>query len=78
MAGPHSRPEDADTPAENRRLESWKQIANYLKRTVRTVHRWEKEEGLPVHRHLHKKQGTVYAYTREIDEWWRDRAVSAG
>jgi TolB-like protein/Tfp pilus assembly protein PilF len=50
-------------------LDSWKQIARYLKRDERTVRRWE-SEGLPVHRHLHKKQATVYAYKSEIDVWW--------
>lgn len=28
-------------------LESWREIAAYLKRTVRTVQRWKKLEGLP-------------------------------
>jgi TolB-like protein/Tfp pilus assembly protein PilF len=55
------------------RLESWKEIAAYLRRSVRTVHRWEKEEGLPVHRHLHKRLGTVYAFKSEIDAWWQTR-----
>ncbi len=32
------------------RLDSWKEIAAYLKRGARTVQRWEREEGLPVHR----------------------------
>ena len=54
------------------RLESWKDIANYLKRGVTTVQRWEKQEGLPVHRHLHDKLGTVYAYKPEIDAWWEN------
>jgi TolB-like protein/Flp pilus assembly protein TadD len=78
MAIPRSdRATDPAGPPTGRRLESWKEIAAYLKRTVRTVHRWEKNEGLPVHRHLHRKQGTIYAYTAEIDAWWRDRAVHA-
>lgn len=51
------------------RLDSWKQIAAYLQRGVRTVRRWETEEGLPVHRHLHRVLGSVYAYKSEIDEW---------
>ena len=51
------------------RLDSWKEIAAYLKRDERTVRRWE-DEGLPVHRHLHKKQASVYAYRTEIDAWW--------
>ena len=40
----------AETP--NGRLDSWKEIGAYLKRDVTTVRRWEKREGLPVHRHL--------------------------
>src|SRR5215510_8539721 len=55
------------------RLDSWKEIAAYLKRSVRTVTRWEREEGLPVHRHLHSKAGTVYAYKEELDTWWNAR-----
>ena len=55
------------------RLDSWKEIAAYLKRSVRTVTRWEREEGLPVHRHLHSKSGSVYTYTAELDEWWTSR-----
>jgi TolB-like protein len=53
------------------RLESWKQIAAYLKRGVRTVRRWEHEEGLPVHRHVHRVLGSVYAYKSELDAWRR-------
>ena len=59
-------------PPASERLESWKEIANYLKRGVRTIQRWEKQEGLPVHRHLHDKLGTVYAYQPEIDAWWEN------
>ena len=51
------------------RLDSWKEIAAYLKRGLRTVRRWEDEEGLPVHRHVHRTHGTVYAYKSEIDVW---------
>ncbi len=60
-------------PTGSDRLDSWKEIAAYLKRDVRTVHRWEAEEGLPVRRHLHKKRGTVYAYKAELEEWWNAR-----
>ena len=49
------------------RLESWKDIAAYLKRDVSTVQRWEKREGMPVHRHLHDKIGSVYAFPAELD-----------
>jgi len=54
------------------RLDSWKEIATYLRRQVRTVNLWERAEGLPVHRHLHLKRGTVYAYKSELDEWRRE------
>lgn len=55
------------------RLDSWKEIAAHLGRSVRTVTRWEREEGLPVHRHLHSKSGSVFAYKSELDAWWTSR-----
>src|SRR5467141_1938704 len=61
-------PASPETPA-NERLDSWKEIAGYLKRDERTVRRWEKD-GLPVHRHRNKKKAAVYAYRPEIDAWW--------
>lgn len=51
------------------RLDSWKEIASYLKREVRTVQMWEKKEGLPVHRHFHNHLGTVFAFRSEIEAW---------
>jgi Tol biopolymer transport system component len=62
---PQARTED--------RLDSWKKIASYLRRDVSTVQRWERREGLPVHRHLHDKQGSVYAFRNELDRWWAGR-----
>ena len=53
------------------RLNSWKEIALYLNRDVRTVRRWEKNQGLPVRRHQHQKAASVYAYRSEIDAWWK-------
>lgn len=55
------------------RLDSWKEIAAYLNRDVTTVQRWEKREGMPVHRHLHDKLGSVYASRAELDAWTRSR-----
>jgi len=52
------------------RLDSWKEIAAHLKRSITTVQRWEHHEGLPVRRHLHDKRGSVYALRSEIDAWW--------
>ena len=54
-------------------LESWKEIAVYLKRDVRTVIRWEKREGLPVHRQMHQARSSVYAYPSELEAWKIDR-----
>lgn len=56
------------------RLDSWKAISAYLKRDVTTVQRWEKREGMPVHRHVHEKLGSVYAYRSELDSWMQRRA----
>jgi|HubBroStandDraft_1064217.scaffolds.fasta_scaffold01053_6 TolB-like protein/Flp pilus assembly protein TadD len=55
------------------RLDSWKEIAAYLNRDVTTVQRWEKREGMPVHRHVHDKRGSVYALTPELDAWLQSR-----
>src|SRR5260370_2552601 len=55
------------------RLESWKEIASYLKRDKRTVQRWEKEYGLPVHRLQLNTGSTVYAYSPELDAWYIER-----
>lgn len=62
-------PGERREPAATERLDSWKEIAAYLKRDESTVRRWE-EEGLPIHRHPHKKKSTVFAYTSELDAWW--------
>ena len=51
------------------RLDSWKEIASYLGKTVRTIQRWERSKGFPVHRHGHGKNGSVYAFAGDIDRW---------
>src|ERR1041385_2733781 len=58
------------------RLDSWKEIASYLRRDVRTVQRWEKREGLPIYRHLHDKLGSIYAYRNELTDWFNTRQQS--
>jgi hypothetical protein len=50
-------------------LNSWKEIANYLGRGVRTVQRWERDFGLPVHRPKGKDRSAVLAFPAEIDRW---------
>ena len=69
-------PVPGTTPSERTpddRLDSWKEIAAHLKRDVTTVQRWEKREGMPVHRHLHDRMGSVYASRTELDAWVRGR-----
>lgn len=65
--------ESVQTLSPSDRLDSWKEIGAYLKRDATTVRRWEKREGLPVHRHLHDRRESVYAYRHEIDRWWDER-----
>ena len=60
------------------RLDSWKEISAYLKRDPRTLQRWEKKEGLPIHRHVHESQTSVYAFTAELDAWLASRTISNG
>src|SRR5579859_2539649 len=60
-------------PSRDDRLDSWKAIAIYLNREVRTVQRWEKSAKLPVHRFLIEGQSAVYAYKSELDAWYEDR-----
>lgn len=52
-----------------RRLASWKEIAIYFGRSVSTVRRWEKSEGLPIHRHQHADGSSIHAYPHELDAW---------
>jgi TolB-like protein len=72
-----SFPSSAKSSAEDR-LNSWKEIAAYLGREVRTVQRWEKSAKLPVRRLQIEKQGTVYAYKSELEAWYNDRRLSLG
>jgi len=52
-------------------LGSWKEIANYLGKGVRTVQRWERCSGLPVHRPSGSSKGVVLAFPAELDKWAR-------
>ena len=66
-----------DNSPDQEKLDSWKEIATYLDRDVSTVQRWEKEEDLPVRRHLHYKRATIYAYPSEIDAWLENRRTES-
>ena len=68
--GPETRP-----AGERRRLDSWKEIASFLGRGIRTVQRWEREEGLPVHRLPHAERGSVFADSTELTAWWESRQI---
>ena len=50
------------------KLKSWRQIASYLNRGVRTVQRWNLYAGLPVHR-VGPARTPVVAFRSEIDAW---------
>src|ERR1700689_3687633 len=58
-----------ENPSLGSRLDSWKEIATYLRRGERTVKRWETDRGLPIHRVPGGGRGSVYAYTAELAEW---------
>src|ERR1700676_565881 len=76
MGGPSKGTPPSVRPPEDR-LDSWKEIAAYLNRDVTTVQRWEKREGMPVHRHLHDRMGSVYASRAELDAWAHSRNLRA-
>jgi len=50
-------------------LNSWKEISLYLDRGIRTVQRWERELGLPVHRVGHGPRSPVHAFPAELQAW---------
>ena len=54
------------------RIDTWKSIARYLGRSSRTVQRWHREYGLPVHR-VGMDTGSIFAYADELDSWLRNR-----
>ena len=62
-----------DPPPNETRLESWGEIASYLRRDVRTVQGWERTLGLPIRRLHVGKISSVYAYRSELDKWHLER-----
>lgn len=66
---------DIPTGGQRRRLDSWKEIAEYLGRDVRTATRWE-AQGLPLHRVPGGRGASVFAYADEIDDWMGKRGTS--
>ena len=58
------------------RLDSWKEIAAYLGRDIRTVIRWEERRGLPVYRLPGGPRPRVFAYPDELDRWLEQRGTA--
>ena len=54
-------------------LTTWKGIAAYLGKGVRTVQRWEEELDLPVRRPVGSDRNAIFALRPEIDEWMKVR-----
>ena len=54
-------------------LQSWKEIAAYLKRSSRSVQRWERSAGLPIRRLRPGVRSPVLAFPAEIDQWLHSR-----
>lgn len=52
-------------------LTSWKEIAAYLGHSIRTVQRWERDLGLPIHRPSQKENSSVMAFSEDLDRWLR-------
>jgi len=59
-------------------LNSWKEIANYLGRGVRTVQRWERDFHLPVHRPSGHDRSAVIAFPDELNRWLASTPLKDG
>ncbi len=60
-------------------LSSWKDIARYLGKGVRTVQRWERHLGLPVRRPIGASQkSAVLLYRGDVDAWLATRFSARG
>jgi predicted DNA-binding transcriptional regulator AlpA len=50
-------------------LNTWKEIAQYVGRSARTIQRWERDLGFPVHRPHGRSRSAILAIPAEIDAW---------
>jgi hypothetical protein len=66
----------SDTDSGRERLDSWKQIADYLQRDARTVRRWEKTLALPIRRVPGGRGHSVFAYVAEIEAWLKSTPLA--
>ncbi|MBP1768971.1 MAG: domain protein beta Propeller [Candidatus Aminicenantes bacterium] len=57
------------------RLDSWKEISEYVRRDVGTCIKWARCYGLPVH-HIDKEspRSRVFAFKTELDDWFLSRS----
>jgi hypothetical protein len=70
---------DGHFPHENGQaavLTSWKDIARYMGKGVRTVQRWEQDFGLPVRRPYGSNKKAILARPRDLDAWVAMRCQS--
>jgi len=58
---------------EQRVLESWKEISEYLQRSIKTCQRWEGVLDLPIHRLDGTPSARVFAYPDELDRWMAEK-----
>jgi hypothetical protein len=57
-------------------LSSWKEIAHFFGKGVRTVQRWEKTLDLPIHRPPGAPSNVVLARTSDLEEWMHRGAAA--
>jgi hypothetical protein len=75
MPIPGSEPQYGQSSPPSEILESWKEIAAFLGRDVRTARRWEKTLDLPVHRFQRGKLDSIFAYRNELEAWRASRTI---
>ena len=66
----------SNVPAAQQTLSSWKEIAAYFGRGIRTVQRWERELQLPVYRPKSGHKAPVLAFSNELERWSRSRSIA--
>jgi len=67
MPGPEHKSPEASLNHD--RLNGWKEISNYLGKSVRTAQRWERILAMPIHR-IHTARGEiVFGFKQELDRW---------
>ena len=60
----------------NKMLSSWKEIAHFFGKGVRTVQRWEKTLDLPIRRPPGAPSNVVLARTSDLEEWMHRSAAA--